>query len=83
MSDSFPLHRAVHDLACWAYMDSKVLLDQAKLRELLEEDAKTAGYYPDHNQCRDFICGDDDGTPPAKLVTDFPRTHQYLEEIWS
>jgi len=30
----------------------------------------------------EFICGDDSGRPPVKLVSDFPRTHAYIEEFW-
>ena len=78
-----PVHRAARFLADWAFCDSRVLLDRRKLRELLSGDSANCGYLPTEEQCADFICGDESGRPPAKLVTDFPRTHAYLEQVWS
>ena len=80
--DEHPLHGAARALAEWAYCDSMLVHDQAKLRELLAEDEATAGYLPTDEQCEAFICGGDDGAPPADLVRDFPKTHAWLEEQW-
>lgn len=77
-----PLDLATRSIAEWAYCDSMVYLDRKKLRGLLADDSETAGYLPTDEQCGEFVCGDDTGTPPAKLVTDFPRVHAYLEEFW-
>lgn len=80
---SHPLYVAASNLTSWAWCDSRVSLDRQKLRELLAEDEEGAGYLPDEQQCMEFICGADDGEPPAKLVADFPKTHAYLEEVWA
>jgi hypothetical protein len=60
-----------------------VRLDRSKLRRLLSLDSEQSGYLLDEEQCGEFICGDDSGRPPAKLVADFPRTHAYLEAVWA
>jgi len=78
-----PVHRAARFLAEWAWCDSRVELNRSRLREHLAADSTECGYLPTEQQCADFICGDDSGRPPAKLVADFPRTHAYLEEIWA
>lgn len=77
-----PLYVAALRIAQWAYCDSMVKLDSRKLRERLSDDADVSGYLPDETQCMEFVCGDDSGAPPAKLVADFPATHAYLEEFW-
>jgi hypothetical protein len=78
-----PLHRAAGELAAWAWTDSRVELNEATLRRLLADDSESSGYLPTDMQCMEFICGDDTGEPPAKLVKDFPRTHAYVGEFWS
>lgn len=83
MTDEHPVHRAARVLIEWAYCDSLIDdIDRVRLRELLTEDEATAGYLPTDEQCEAFICGGDDGAPPAELVRDFPRTHAYLEWFW-
>lgn len=78
-----PLYRAAEELAGWAFCDSSVRLDRAKLRSLLAQDYEKAGYLPTDEQCMEFICGDDSGEPPAQLVADFPATDAYLKEFWA
>lgn len=78
-----PLDRAARALVEWAYCDSLLILPRAKLRLLLAEDSEESGYLPTEQECMEFICGDDTGSPPAKLVKDFPRTQAYLQEFWA
>ncbi len=69
-------------LAEWAFSDSGITLDRLKLEKLLAEEANLVGYLPSDKQCMEFICGGDDGAPPAQLVRDFPKTNAYLEKEW-
>lgn len=69
-------------LAEWAYTDSGIVLDRLKLEALLKEESVAAGYLPSDDECMEFICGADDGEPPAKLVRDFPKTNAYIEGYW-
>lgn len=83
MSDHHPLDQAVKALSGWSYTDSLVQLDAVRLRQCLADDAAqndrgmlTPG------ECEAFICGGEDGAPPAELVAAFPKTHAFIEEYW-
>lgn len=78
-----PIHNVARWLSEWAWSDSRVWIDRRELRKLVTEDEATAGYLPTEDQCREFIVGEGDtGTPPPKLVTDFPKTNAFLETHW-
>ena len=81
--DATPIIRAARVLAEWALSDSMIRLDQAAVRELLNEECPAAGYVPNDEQCEHFITGDEFGDVPPKLIADFPRLHAYLDSVWS
>ncbi len=80
MTAKHPLDACVDSLRAWAYTDSLVELDRARLRKALADDHETSGYLMTEKECEAFVCGDDSGAPPVQLVRDFPKTHAYLNE---
>ena len=79
---STEIQRCVRELSGWAFCDSSVQLDQRELYDYLALDYETSGYLPTDEQCMLFITGGDEGTPPADLVRDFPKTNAFIERYW-
>lgn len=77
------VEKAAKCLSTWAYSDSHVELDEQVLIDVLSADYEICGRFPTAEECREFVCGNDDGEVPEELVSLFPQTNEFIESYWS
>jgi hypothetical protein len=77
VSNERTLRNAVEDICSWAWTDSRVPLSKDQVYELLSADG---GAILSAEECREFVCGGEDGEVPEKLAKRYPLTDAYLEK---
>lgn len=66
-----------------AHSDSRVELDEAKLRMCLLADLEKNGdRCMSESECEEFITGGDEGEVSEELKTLFPKTHEFVASYW-
>lgn len=77
------VEQAAKCLSTWAYSDSHVELDERVLMDILNADYEICGRLPTSEECREFVCGNDDGEVSEELIELFPQTNEFIESYWS